>query len=149
MQSSVQWWSGSSADLTLWWDYLNRYISAENNGHWSAENPHIQDIPEESPGFQYQQSLNDIVKKMLIICAPWCQACLKVEGGQFQHVLMCGKVFNKTVNVDSIDGLLFISDTILISTCFLNYSIFAKGNTSRRKIEELEYRKHLWTVILL
>jgi len=56
---------------------------------------------------------------------------------------MCGKVFNKTVNVDSIDGLLFISDTILISTCFLNYSIFVKGNTSRRKIEELEYRKHL------
>ena len=66
---------------------------------------------------------------MLIICAPLCQACLKVEGGQFQHVLMCSKVFNKTVNVDSMDGLLVISDSMLISTCFLNYSIFARGNT--------------------
>jgi len=56
---------------------------------------------------------------------------------------MCGKVFNKTVNIDSMDGLLFISDTMLIYICFLNYIIFAKDNTSRRKIEELEYRKHL------
>jgi len=46
---------------------------------------------------------------------------------------MWGKVFNKAVNVDSMDGLLFISDTMLISTCFLNYSIFAKGNTSKEK----------------
>jgi len=56
---------------------------------------------------------------------------------------MCGKIFNKTVNVDSMGGFLFISDTMLISTCFLNYSIFAKGNTSRRKIEQLEYWKNL------
>lgn len=56
---------------------------------------------------------------------------------------MCGKVFSKTVNVDSMDGLPFISDTMLICTCYLNYSVFAKENTSRRKIEEFEYRKHL------
>jgi hypothetical protein len=39
---------------------------------------------------------------------------MKDEGGQFQHVLMCGKVLNKTV-ADSMDGLLFMSDTMLIS----------------------------------
>jgi len=84
-----------------------------------------------------------------ILMNEWCQTCLKVEGGQFQHVLMCGKVFNMIVNVDSMDGLFFISDTMLICTCFLNYSIFAKDNTSRRITEELEYRKHFWTVIFL
>lgn len=48
---------------------------------------------------------------------------------------MCSKVFNKTVNVDSMHGLLFILDTMLISTCFLNYSIFAKGNTFGEKLK--------------
>jgi hypothetical protein len=41
------------------------------------------------------------------------------------HVLMCGKIYNKTVNVDSMGGLLFMPATMLISTYVSLITAFA------------------------